>query len=551
MNFVASKEQKSILNKYKDHLKLGFEVEGLHVKSCLEKRFDTKEKQINHWNKTLSIITDELDSYFNNMEFPEQIEKIIILHAISIIHSVIESHILKNIKSEQVKFYEIYKLQEQEKDQFSQLVKLLHGMEFHGDVPITPFIVNKEISIVNHFDITLDTNLTYGKNNIDFISLDQLYSNLEYILDRQDTPRIINKYEQFDIYKRIVTELNDVSKLNDTRDADIYQKYLSDFLQDIYVNYNESKFEGISPYNINHSSISHNITKFISDNKQLFQDMIYVKDINSRGDMRTLMSYLSPKMQKKIKGTYDMYKELQTKFKNNYGYKTLHSRTYNGTEHGNNWQNKFRFEPDFSIDGKGTPVEIITPPLPYNEQMKCLSEVFEFMENNDIIVNDSCGFHVNISVDGFRQTNVDYNILFYLYKDENFRLKFRGNPNETGYKNSIFNQAPLYSKEMIKNIWKRSRKIPKNNKQMMQQINKFYEGISDNLYDKSSYTKYYCVHNHKEYLEFRTIGNKYMDLKVLKKYINIIAISYLFSLLKPSILVQKQKQKSFKIAISD
>jgi hypothetical protein len=55
------------------------------------------------------------------------------------------------------------------------------------------------------------------------------------------------------------------------------------------------------------------------------------------------------------------------KFKNEYGYKTLYSKTYNGTEHGINWQNKFRFEPDFSIEGKGTPIEIITPPLTYNK----------------------------------------------------------------------------------------------------------------------------------------------------------------------------------------
>jgi hypothetical protein len=28
---------------------------------------------------------------------------------------------------------------------------------------------------------------------------------------------------------------------------------------------------------------------------------------------------------------------------------------------------KVRFEPDFSIEGKGTPIEIITPPLSYDE----------------------------------------------------------------------------------------------------------------------------------------------------------------------------------------
>lgn len=554
MNFITSKEQKSILSKYKDHLKLGFEVEGLHINSCLEKRFNNRKEQIEHWDKTVSVIINQIDSYFYKMEFPEQIEKILILHAISIIRSIIESHILNNIKSEQEKFYKIYKLQEQDKDPFFSLVKLLHGLEFSGDVPITSFIINKEQSIIMHFNITLDTNLTYGENNIEYISLDQLYPNLEYVLDRQDTHRIIKRQEQFEIYKRIVSDLNEVTKLQDIqdiRDAEIYQKYLSDFLQDIYVNYNESRFEGITPYDANLTSISYNITKFISENKQLFQDMIYTKDINSRSDIRYLISYLPPKIQKTITGTYNVYKELQMKFKNEYGYKTLYSKTYNGTEHGINWQNKFRFEPDFSIEGKGTPIEIITPPLTYNKQMECLSNVFDFMKNNDIIVNDTCGFHVNISVDGFKQTNVDYNILFYLYKDENFRLKFRGNPNEIGYKNSIFNQMPLYVKETIKDTWNRSRKIPKNNKQLMQKINKFYDELSSKLYDKSLYTKYNCVHNHKEYLEFRTIGNKYMDLKILKKYIDIIAISYLFSLLKPNTLVQKQKQKSFKIAISD
>jgi hypothetical protein len=68
-------------------------------------------------------------------------------------------------------------------------------LEFSGDVPITSFIINKEQSIIMHFNITLDTNLTYGENNIEYISLDQLYPNLEYVLDRQDTHRIINRQE--------------------------------------------------------------------------------------------------------------------------------------------------------------------------------------------------------------------------------------------------------------------------------------------------------------------------------------------------------------------
>jgi hypothetical protein len=43
------------------------------------------------------------------------------------------------------------------------------------------------------------------------------------------------------------------------------------------------------------------------------------------------------------------------------------------------------------------------------------------------------------------------------------------------------------------------------------------------MYDKSLYTKYNCVHNHKSYLEFRTIGNNYADIKILKQHIEIIS----------------------------
>lgn len=43
---------------------------------------------------------DQYNEYFYMMVFPESIEKILIRHAISIIHSVISEHIMKNLKTE-------------------------------------------------------------------------------------------------------------------------------------------------------------------------------------------------------------------------------------------------------------------------------------------------------------------------------------------------------------------------------------------------------------------------------------------------------------------
>lgn len=548
MNFIFTQEQKNKLAIYKDHIKLGFELEGLHTTSCLENKFSTNQESVKYWDNQVKFIVDQYNEYFDKMSFPESIEKILIRHAISIIHSVISEHIMKNLKTEQTKFYKILELQKTENvNSFEKLIDLLDGLVFSADVLTTPFIINKDKLINEHFDITLITNTKYSIKNADFIELDYLTPFIEFILNKPISSKVITKHEQFNIFEQIVVEFNEISKAGDTRDLEIYQGYLQAFLQDIYVNFHESSFQGIS----DHSTSSTNIFRFIKENKQIFQNLIYTTDIESRRDIRELLYFFPPKVQKKIKGKFNLYKDLQTKFKNKYGYKTLYSTSYNGTEHGNNWMDKVRFEPDFSIEGKGTPIEIITPPLPYDEQLLCLNRVLDFMRENDIITNSTCGCHVNISVDGFLQSDIDYNILFYLYRDENFRIKFRGKPDEVGYKYSTYQQEQLFDTKRIKHIWARMRRIPRNNKQLIQKINKFYYEINSSMYDKSLYTKYNCVHNHKSYLEFRTIGNNYADIKILKQHIEIISKQFLFSLLKPSYLVSKQKQKSFKYTISD
>ena len=548
MNFIFTNEQKNKLAMYKDHIKLGFELEGLHTTSCLENKFSTNQEQVKYWDNQVRFIMDQYNEYFYTMVFPESIEKILIRHAISIIHSIISEHIMKNLKGEQTKFYKILESQKTENvDPFAKLIDLLDGLVFSADVLTIPFIINRDKLINEHFDITLITNTEYSIKNIDYIELDYLTPFMGFILNKPISSKIITRHEQFNIFEQIVTEFNEISKAGDTRDLEIYQGYLQAFLQDIYVNFHESSFQGIS----DHSTSSTNIFNFIKENKQIFQNLLYTTNIESRRDIRELLYFFPPKVQKKIIGKFNLYKELQTKFKNKYGYKTLYSTSYNGTERGNNWMDKVRFEPDFSIEGKGTPIEIITPPLPYDEQLLCLTRVLEFMKENNIVVNSTCGCHVNISVDGFSQSDIDYNILFYLYRDENFRIKFRGKPDEVGYKYSIDQQEQLFDKKRIKNIWKRIRKIPRNNKQLIQKINKFYYEINSSMYDISLYTKYNCVHNHKSYLEFRTIGNNYTNIKVLKRYIEIMAKQYLFSLLKPQFLVSKQKQRSFKYIISD
>lgn len=547
MNFLFSKEQNSKFKLYKDHIKLGFEVEGLHITSCLEHKFDNQATSIKYWNDSISLIVDEFHKYFDTMSFPDHIERMLITHGISIIRKIIEQHLIRNTSLEQCRYYSILEICQREltsDSQFNKLLELLNNQEFGGDITLEPFLINKDQNLTKPLRIKLKS----CSIDIDHIELDATMPHLEYILNEFTTNRNVTKIEQVRIFGIIVKDFYSLSRQTSSVDLELVQNQLQAFLSDIYVNFNERKFKGLDSED---SITQYNLTNFIKKNEQIFLNLICNTNINSRGDIRELLYHCDLKLQKKIRGKYNLYKELQTEFHNKFGYGTLYSTVYNGTESKPEWESKVRFEPDFSIAGIGTPVEIITPPLPYTEQMVCLSKIFTFMKDNDIITNDSCGFHVNVSIDGFNQTDIDYNVLFYLYQDENFRRKFRGNPSDWGYINSLNQQEPLFNKNTIKYAWNSIRKLPKTNRQILSKLEVQIDRANSSILDKSIYIKHNCIHNHKTYLEFRTIGNKYNNLKMLSKYIDIIVKSVLFALLKPQSLKIKQKQRVFKYIFSD
>lgn len=88
----------------------------------------------------------------------------------------------------------------------------------------------------------------------------------------------------------------------------------------------------------------------------------------------------------------------------------------------------FMVVPDSSIDAepgerKGFGAEVVTPPLPYQDAIDCLSKIFNFIEDEGLQTNSSTGLHINISVPNIKR--LDPVKLVLLMGDEHVLKQFK------------------------------------------------------------------------------------------------------------------------------
>ena len=77
----------------------------------------------------------------------------------------------------------------------------------------------------------------------------------------------------------------------------------------------------------------------------------------------------------------------------------------------------FMVVPDTSIEADegeaaGYGAEIVTPPLPYEDAINCLSKIFDFISDENLQTNSSTGLHINISVPNIERLDPVKLVLF-------------------------------------------------------------------------------------------------------------------------------------------
>ena len=146
---------------------------------------------------------------------------------------------------------------------------------------------------------------------------------------------------------------------------------------------------------------------------------------------------------------------------------------------------------DGSIDGKGHGVEVCTPPLPLQKALGIMYEMFTWMSKNNIVTNDTTGFHVNVSIPGFEHTLDKVKLVLFAGESHMLEMfKRRGNPYTKPQMQTL-----LYSVEKFG-------KIPKGMPEMIAAAEK---ALSDQKYAAINFIP---MKESDPYIEIRAAGNQ-------------------------------------------
>lgn len=182
------------------------------------------------------------------------------------------------------------------------------------------------------------------------------------------------------------------------------------------------------------------------------------------------------------------------------------------------------FEPDSSIEsGSKTDggIELISPPMPFTEAIVAIDNFWDWAENFGIYTNDSCGFHVGVSIPGKPVNDIDP-IKLLLFLGDEYILR-------------IFNrERNIYTLSMINIIRNRIRsyyrpyEIDRLLQKFKDELNKrVHHAVSDLFVQRD---RYVTVNLNSEYIEFRSAGGDYLNNKdkimnTIMRYIRAITIA--------------------------
>lgn len=172
------------------------------------------------------------------------------------------------------------------------------------------------------------------------------------------------------------------------------------------------------------------------------------------------------------------------------------SKKYHGPKRSDNWI----LEPDSSIepdDKEDMGAELISPPMPYEEGIVLIKNSLDTLLDLGAYTNDSCGFHINVSFKGSDITKLDVVKLALFLGESHILSTFDRMFNE--YAHSVI----IELENRIKKNQEISTEFVNTLDAMLAKMNQTcFKNLSQELLE----LKYYAIHLHKDYIEFRAAG---------------------------------------------
>ena len=163
-------------------------------------------------------------------------------------------------------------------------------------------------------------------------------------------------------------------------------------------------------------------------------------------------------------------------------------------------RSKWIIEPDSSIEPNGSadmPCEIITPSPPgeLRDTIELMDTFFAWAESLDAYANNSCGFHMSLSLPDHANRDIDYIKLVLFLGDKYVLDEFNRASNR--YCESALNRITQIAK----------RKQPEISEQMLNMMHGSLSELAYRCVEHQSRSKYETVNMKEDYIEFRSAGS--------------------------------------------
>ena len=250
-----------------------------------------------------------------------------------------------------------------------------------------------------------------------------------------------------------------------------------------------------------------------------FTDFLKLKHIETIGDFAHKYDIRWPYKIKDLGGRMSI-EELALNFKNSTSFNTIASEDYHKTERK---PGLWIFEPDGSIKPPNNcgGIELISPPMLLPKALNSLNTFWDWATENSIISNNSCGFHVGVSLPSQTTAYIDP-VKLLLFLGDDYILKVFGRVGNE-YAQSTFKKLKLNADEFQEdeNDYVRILKYGLNSLA--------HKTIVDYIKPKRD-DHYLSVNIRNEYIEFRAAGGNYLEdkdkiLNTIYRYIRAMSIA--------------------------
>lgn len=160
-------------------------------------------------------------------------------------------------------------------------------------------------------------------------------------------------------------------------------------------------------------------------------------------------------------------------------------------------------EPDSSINTEAgyAGLEIVSPALALDEMIAELSEVIKWAKSYGCETNDSCGLHMNVSIENVDLKNLDYVKLALFLGDMHILNQFDRLTN-------------TYCKSAIKYIQQQISNAPNNAYTALESLQKNLAAVAGRLIHDNVTDKYTSINVQDNRVEFRSPGGNWLDIDV-------------------------------------